>query len=39
MYAIQTQSPESRKRYAKEFQHALHVEDLAANFARSGDID
>ena len=39
MYAIQKQSPENRKRYAEDFQHALHVEDLAANFARSGDID
>ena len=26
------------KRYAKDFQAALHVEDLAANFAKNGDI-
>ena len=38
IYAIQKQLPEGRKRYAKDFQAALHVEDLAANFAKNGDI-
>ena len=38
MYAIQKQLPYGRKRYTKDFQAALHEEDLAANFARSGDI-
>ena len=38
MFAIQKQLPDGRKRYAKDFQAALHVEDLAANFAKNGDI-
>ena len=38
MYAIQKQLPYGRKRYTKDFQAALHVEDLAANFARTEDI-
>ena len=38
MYAIQKQIPYGRKWYTKDFQAALHEEDLAANFARSGDI-
>ena len=38
MYAIQKQLPDGRKRHAKDFQNALHVEDLADNFARNGDI-
>jgi hypothetical protein len=39
MYAIQKQLPYGRKRYTEDFQAALHVEDLAANFARTGDIN
>jgi hypothetical protein len=39
MYAIQKQVPYGRKRYTKDFQTALHVEDLAANFPRTGDIN
>ena len=38
MFAIQKQIPNGRKRYTKDFQAVLHVEDLAANFARAGDI-
>ena len=38
MFAIQKQIPDGRKRYTKDFQAALHVEDLAANFAKNGDI-
>ena len=38
MYAIQKQLPDGRKRYAKNFQNALHVEDLVANFAKNSDI-
>ena len=38
MFAIQKQLPDGRKRYVKDFQAALHVEDLAANFAKNGDI-
>ena len=39
MFAIQKKIPDGRKRYTKDFQSALHVEDLAANFARTGDIN
>ena len=39
MFARQKQIPYGRKRYTKDFQAALHVEDLAANFARTGDIN
>ena len=40
MFAIQKQIPDGRKRYyTEDFQAALHVEDLAANFARTGDIN
>ena len=39
MFAIQKQIPDGRKRYTKDFQAALHVEDLAANFAKTGDIN
>jgi hypothetical protein len=38
MYAIQKQLSDGRKRYAKDIQAALHVEDLAANIAKNGDI-
>ena len=38
MFAIQKHLPNGRKKYTKDFQAALHVEDLAANFAKTGDI-
>ena len=38
MFAIQKQLPDGKKRYAKDFQAALHVEDFADNFAKNGDI-
>jgi hypothetical protein len=39
MFAIQKHVLGGRKKYAKDFQSALHVEDLAANFAKTGDIN
>ena len=38
MFAIHKQLLDGRKRYAKDFQAAFHVEDLQANFAKNGDI-
>jgi hypothetical protein len=34
-----TQIPVGRQKYANYFQAALNVKDLAANFAKTGDID